>query len=290
MKHKILYTALAVAALSVSANAQLIYETGFETFNLGPVFGQDGWDQVRSTAGPGDALVTNNRFRSGSQSLMVSPVNGTGTGGNWWWKTVPHDTATSANKIMRVEWDMYLEADSLQGFYGIDVYNVAGSARYCAMRVIDTNAVQIFRFDGGVVQEVLTTATTVARDTWNRYRLDIDFSTGTFKAYVNGVEVGDGNINRIATAGGPVFGDADIYFVNFGGDSNDSANYDNLYWAALKSTQAGDVDGNGCVDDADLLAVLFAFGSDDIIADLDDNGVVDDADLLLVLFNFGNGC
>ena len=58
----------------------------------------------------------------------------------------------------------------------------------------------------------------------------------------------------------------------------------------------GDVNNDGCVDDADLLAVLFAFGStglgdrgfrpEDVNYDL----VVDDADLLLVLFDFGRGC
>jgi hypothetical protein len=44
------------------------------------------------------------------------------------------------------------------------------------------------------------------------------------------------------------------------------------------------------VDDADLLAVLFSFGSSDIVSDVNDDGVVDDADLLSVLFNFGSGC
>ena len=55
---------------------------------------------------------------------------------------------------------------------------------------------------------------------------------------------------------------------------------------------AGDVNGNGCVDDADLLAVLFAFGNTGSGLDEDVNcdGTVDDADLLEVLFNFGNGC
>jgi probable HAF family extracellular repeat protein len=55
----------------------------------------------------------------------------------------------------------------------------------------------------------------------------------------------------------------------------------------------GDVDGNGCVDDADLLAVLFAFGSTGSTLGREDancDGVVDDADLLIVLFNFGGGC
>jgi uncharacterized repeat protein (TIGR01451 family) len=54
----------------------------------------------------------------------------------------------------------------------------------------------------------------------------------------------------------------------------------------------GDVDGNGCVDDADLLQVLFAFGQTGtgLPQDVNGDGVVDDADLLTVLFNFGNGC
>ena len=50
---------------------------------------------------------------------------------------------------------------------------------------------------------------------------------------------------------------------------------------------------NGCVDDADLLQVLFAFGqtgSNLGRVDVNCNGVVDDADLLEVLFNFGSGC
>lgn len=54
-----------------------------------------------------------------------------------------------------------------------------------------------------------------------------------------------------------------------------------------------DVDGNGCVDDADLLAVLFAFGSTGnpgIQGDTNCDGTVDDADLLNVLFAFGQGC
>ena len=53
----------------------------------------------------------------------------------------------------------------------------------------------------------------------------------------------------------------------------------------------GDVDRNGCVDDADLLAVLFAFGERGYRnEDLNWDGAIDDADLLQVLFHFGSGC
>jgi probable extracellular repeat, HAF family len=67
-----------------------------------------------------------------------------------------------------------------------------------------------------------------------------------------------------------------------------------VYEAFLLDTgfpRRGDVDRNGCVDDADLLRVLFAFGGRGYRnEDLNWDGIVDDADLLEVLFNFGSGC
>ena len=52
----------------------------------------------------------------------------------------------------------------------------------------------------------------------------------------------------------------------------------------------GNVNGDSIVDDADLLQVLFNFGSDDAATDTNGDGIVDDADLLTVLFNFGSSC
>lgn len=53
----------------------------------------------------------------------------------------------------------------------------------------------------------------------------------------------------------------------------------------------GDTNRDGCVDDSDLLEILFNFGSEEAPwADVDNDGIVDDADLLVVLFNFGLGC
>ena len=55
----------------------------------------------------------------------------------------------------------------------------------------------------------------------------------------------------------------------------------------------GDVDQNDCIDDADLQAVLFVFGSTGSNlgrVDVNCDRVVDAADLLQVLFNFGSGC
>ena len=63
------------------------------------------------------------------------------------------------------------------------------------------------------------------------------------------------------------------------------------FWFTPCILSNGDVDGNGCVDDADLLTVLFNFGATGANpADVNRDGTVDDADLLEVLFNFGDGC
>jgi len=59
----------------------------------------------------------------------------------------------------------------------------------------------------------------------------------------------------------------------------------------METRITGDIDGNGCVDDADLLRVLFVFGQTGFRPeDVNGDGIVDDADLLMVLFNFGSGC
>ncbi len=60
----------------------------------------------------------------------------------------------------------------------------------------------------------------------------------------------------------------------------------------VKYAPDGDVDGDGCVDDADLLRVLMAFGQSgsDLLEDMNGDGIVDDADLIHVLFLFGSGC
>ncbi|MCS7208430.1 MAG: hypothetical protein NZ874_02560 [Fimbriimonadales bacterium] len=49
----------------------------------------------------------------------------------------------------------------------------------------------------------------------------------------------------------------------------------------------GDANRDNRIDDADLLRVLFQFGTSDAQADLNGDGIVNDADLLIVLFNFG---
>jgi hypothetical protein len=80
--------------------------------------------------------------------------------------------------------------------------------------------------------------------------------------------------------------------LNASSRTTSSLRYTNFTDVRVFAGVAGDVDGNGCVDDADLLQVLFAFGQtgSGLPEDVNGDGTVDDADLLTVLFNFGSGC
>ncbi|GBC93057.1 hypothetical protein HRbin15_01543 [bacterium HR15] len=64
------------------------------------------------------------------------------------------------------------------------------------------------------------------------------------------------------------------------------------FWLDTCRHEKGDVNCDSCIDDADLLAVLFRFGEhcSGCPEDINRDGIVDDADLLIVLFNFGLGC
>jgi len=80
--------------------------------------------------------------------------------------------------------------------------------------------------------------------------------------------------------------------LNASNRTSSSLRYTNITDVRVFAGIEGDVDGSGCVDDADLLAVLFAFGCSTGCGaeDVNGDGTVDDADLLIVLFNFGQGC
>lgn len=64
----------------------------------------------------------------------------------------------------------------------------------------------------------------------------------------------------------------------------------NYQYIELYELRDGDVNRDDCVNDTDLLAVLFNFGQANASVDLNGDGIVNDSDLLQVLFNFGSGC
>lgn len=69
-----------------------------------------------------------------------------------------------------------------------------------------------------------------------------------------------------------------------------------LAFEVLGFTNQGDTNGDSCIDDSDITAVILDFGSTGPFptangnTDIDGTGEVDDGDLTLVIINFGLGC
>jgi hypothetical protein len=111
-----------------------------------------------------------------------------------------------------------------------------------------------------------------------------DGTTVLASATANGVGLGELIRAPLYPAGGTFY----VRVFSGPGSRDDVQRYS--LGMSTSSLPPGDVNGDGCVDDADLLAILFHFGDTDPRYDLNGDGVVDDADLLIVLFNFGRGC
>lgn len=95
-------------------------------------------------------------------------------------------------------------------------------------------------------------------------------------------------LNTVLTDGGYI---GFFNVAGFTGATQPMASYNYLRLENIRLRQQGDINCDGCVDNADLLAVLFAFGSEGRLAeDVNQDCIVDDADLLAVLFAFGSGC
>jgi uncharacterized delta-60 repeat protein len=79
-----------------------------------------------------------------------------------------------------------------------------------------------------------------------------------------------------------------IYVAGSSTHNSTGSDFTLLHYCQL----TGDVTGNQAIDDEDLLAVLFAFGTtgNDLLEDVNGDGRVDDVDLLIVLFSFGAEC
>jgi hypothetical protein len=143
---------------------------------------------------------------------------------------------------------------------------------------------------------VVMDVTVVSPAPWANMILAINSSAGWGQgSYVADITFGGSGFTRTLAldyrdATLPV-DDNDYCLLNLGINSGVPVTLDIDNIRIYRKAVEGDVNCDGCVDDADLLTVLFEFGSTAITpADVNSDRVVDDADLLTVLFNFGNGC
>lgn len=124
-------------------------------------------------------------------------------------------------------------------------------------------------------------------------------SSGQWRAFQWNAQTGIEDLNAryasLLTPGSVLRSAIDIspdgrYIV--GGGENGATGQREAY--LLDTWREGDTNGDGCIDDTDLLNLLFAFGTPGSgytrHEDINKDGIVDDSDLLIVLFSFGSGC
>lgn len=74
-------------------------------------------------------------------------------------------------------------------------------------------------------------------------------------------------------------------------DPTASASFDDV---AVVKLPKSDTNGDGCVDDADITAIILDFGTpgshDSVFTDINQDGQVDDTDLTNVILDYGDGC
>lgn len=206
-----------VVALSGAALAPVLYDSeGFEAskFSTGSLGGQDGWDN--SFAGTGFDTVVDTFSNGGTQSVLA---DGTVGGSNWSFVVASHDAGASSDKVVVIQWDMYIEtagAAGPSGLWGIDVYDDT-VARVVALGVDDQGEVTSLDSNGADAGS----GSFVNRDEWNTYAIRIDYVSHTASLWLNNAMVMDGIDTSAAT---DVFSDADIWV---GGGLGDRAFYDN---------------------------------------------------------------
>jgi hypothetical protein len=164
----------------------------------------------------------------------------------------------------------------------IDFYRVnVGARRRVNVTVTPIGGTYNVGPSGGATPSINTTAI-------QNLQLEIYNSTGTTllaSATANGV----GASETIAGFVPPPAGGQFLVRIFSGTGSADDVQRYTLSFSTA-GLPLGDLTGDGCVNDRDLLQLLFDFGTNRSRSDIDGNGVVDDADALTILFNFGLGC
>ncbi|MEN3000302.1 MAG: hypothetical protein ABDI19_00475 [Armatimonadota bacterium] len=296
MRSLLLLTGLLLAA---GAMAQCCLLTNFEGYPLGAngvvMFRQPNFSGSTASflaftgscsVGPNCSIISNeqNHTPGGSQSLKVV-WQFTGTASNAWLRLTTFNTPNIPNptidfRFKVVVW-LYVPSSTPDFYLTLGVRETGSTAACGGNGGAPAVGIEWIGATSSTGNNAPIGKLVNLKDQW--IRVEFDIPNEPIRAFAgstaNGVlDTQTGTFEHLAfTPVNPFL--TDIYTVYL----DDIATVPSI---------PGDVDCNGCVDDADLLAVLFDFGcsSDCGAEDVNGDGVVDDADLLIVLFNFGQGC
>ena len=205
---KVIAILIAFSGLALPAHAGTLFSTGFEspTYSLGALSGQDGWDFF----GSGTAVVQDAVVHSGSQAAEITAASA---------QTGPMRLfpAPSANSLITMTADIYLQSSSRQTAWQFGAYNGFGG-----INVLADGSVQLITTGLPVVSSL------VSRDAWNQYELDYDLQSSTFDFLLNGTSIA----SNLAFPGPISYYSGTSYLTTVnsfgGGDANDAAFVDDL--------------------------------------------------------------
>lgn len=233
MQHFRISLALAgVLALASQLPATTLFSAGFEvgegyTLNQ-PVSApsQVGWVSV----GAGTALTgvpTAGIASAGTSSLFLDSTQIAQNA--WWYKAINFNTASSAEKLIKISWSQRVNSTSLgapttanSSQYGVACYDSSG--HLINGLIFDSADANYYSFDGTALDWV-TTGAIGDRDAFENLTIWLNYEAGTAKFERNGTPMSV--IGSIQTSSA-VFGDADIVL----GD----AKFDSAYFDALSVT------------------------------------------------------
>jgi hypothetical protein len=270
-----------------------VISTGFESpYMAGPLQGQFGWVSAPSS-GASSATVQNSIKLSGTQAVQV--VRAANSDRRWAVQLAGFPTQS----VVAIDWDMLVSqtpgSTTYGPFFGIEAYDDVGQplgqppGLLGSLGVDATTGDVLYQAqDTGVFTE---TNQNVAFNQWHHYRVLLDFSTDTYRGYLDGDLVAStGFVDRGFNLND--FTDADISAIAAAGDPaslalGSSAVFDNL----VIRDGFGDYDVDGDIDTADYALWRSTFGQSVQYpgngADGNNNGVVDAADYVVWRKRFG---
>jgi hypothetical protein len=194
------------------------------------------------------------------------------------------------DRFITIEWDMYVASSAGAGFgpfFGIEAYDSFGAIERIGMLGVDATTSDVLYGDQSVGLSTIP-GVTAPLNTWNSFKIVIDFSTDLYHGYVNGVEVIATPL-EMATAN--EFTDADIAAIAAGPDAASQARTGAAYFDnyLVRSGIRGDYNSDGVVDAADYTLWRDQRGTSGLLrtADGDFNGVVNDADYAVWSSQYG---
>ena len=261
----------------------IVTSSGFEQplFSTGDLFGQQGWTTAGANTGSAEI-----EFASRNQILRVQ--RGGGADRRW---AVPRLAAPSG-RFVSIGWDMAVtlspEANVFGPFFGVEAYDDFGNFGLLGSFGVDSTTGELLfqEQDTGVL---LAPGQTVVSDQWNRYRIELDFQTDTYSAFLNDEIIATtGFVDR--GFGLDDFSDADIATFAAAPDPTSQAKsgvalFDNFI---VVDGLMGDFNRDDTVDAADFTVWRDHLGAVGVgPADADGNGIVDTTDYEIWDRNFG---